>query len=516
MENLNTTNVTDMYEMFYGCSSLKSLELSNFNTANVTEMQDLFHGCSSLESLNLSSFNTANVPSLYGLFYDCSSLKSLDLSNFNTTKVENLNSMFQGCSSLESIDLSSFNTAKVVSMSQMFYGCSSLTSLDVSNFNTTKVEFMSEMFYDCSNLESLDVSNFKTANVGSMSQMFYGCSSLKSLDLRYFDTEKAGSNRGWSGSGMKQMFQGCSSLTTIYCEEAWTCDLDLSKNMFEGCISLIGAISYCSDITDITGANPTNGYFTSTGEVAILRPYAVLSDDNTKLTFYYDANKKSKGGMGIGPFNMLIKKGNEFVPNISWYGQRKDIKTVSFDKSFANYTDLFSTRRWFYECSNLTAIIGIENLKTDNVTDMYEMFNGCSSLESLDLTNFNTANVTDMISMFYGCSSLINIYCDDAWSCGYSSKMFKECTSLNGVISYDASKIDVTYANPTTGYFIAVKKGDANADNKITDEDVKVVADRLMLDMTDTTNKFVFAGADSNGDKEVNVADIVDIINKKE
>ncbi len=72
---------------------------------------------------------------------------------------------------------------------------------------------------------------------------------------------------------------------------------------------------------------------------------------------------------------------------------------------------------------------------------------------------------------------------------------------------------DVTYANPTTGFFTAVTEGDANGDNKITDEDVTVVANRLMHNMTD---KYVFVGADSNGDKNVNVADIVDIINKKE
>ena len=34
------------------------------------------------------------------------------------------------------------------------------------------------------------------------------------------------------------------------------------------------------------------------------------------------------------------------------------------------------------------------------------MFNGCSSLPSLDVTNFDTSNVTTMASMFMSCSSL--------------------------------------------------------------------------------------------------------------
>ena len=35
-----------MNSMFYGCSSLKELNLSNFNTNNVTNMGYMFSGCS--------------------------------------------------------------------------------------------------------------------------------------------------------------------------------------------------------------------------------------------------------------------------------------------------------------------------------------------------------------------------------------------------------------------------------------------------------------------------------------
>ena len=31
--------------MFYGCSSLKELNLNNFNTNNVIDMNDMFFGC---------------------------------------------------------------------------------------------------------------------------------------------------------------------------------------------------------------------------------------------------------------------------------------------------------------------------------------------------------------------------------------------------------------------------------------------------------------------------------------
>ncbi len=179
LSNFNTSNVTNMSSMFYGCSSLTSLNLSNFNTSSVTDMSDMFSRCSSLTSLDLSSFNASNVTNMDSMFSGCSSLTSLDLSCFNTTNVTNMDSMFSGCSSLISLDLSSFNTTNVTSLDSMFYYCSSLISLDVSGFNTSKVTNMSGMFRDCSSLTNLDLSSFNTSKVTNMSYMFSSCSKLQ-------------------------------------------------------------------------------------------------------------------------------------------------------------------------------------------------------------------------------------------------------------------------------------------------------------------------------------------------
>ena len=63
------------------------------------------------------------------MFYGCSSLASLDLSSFDTSSAASMSFMFSGCSSLASLDLSSFDTSKATGMSNMFYGCSSLRSV---------------------------------------------------------------------------------------------------------------------------------------------------------------------------------------------------------------------------------------------------------------------------------------------------------------------------------------------------------------------------------------------------
>ena len=48
--------------------------------------------------------------------------------------------------------------------------------------------------------------------------------------------------------------------------------------------------------------------------------------------------------------------------------------------------------------------INFKKFYRDNITDMSNMFSGCSSLKELNLNNFNTNNVTNMCYMFAGCS----------------------------------------------------------------------------------------------------------------
>ena len=120
LENLNTSNVTDMSDMFHGCESLSTIDLSHFNTSKVTNMSGMFHGCESLSTIDLSHFNTSKVTNMSGMFKGCKSLSTINLSHFNTSNVTYMGWMFSECKSLSTIDLSHFNTSKVTSMSGMF------------------------------------------------------------------------------------------------------------------------------------------------------------------------------------------------------------------------------------------------------------------------------------------------------------------------------------------------------------------------------------------------------------
>lgn len=84
---------------------------------------------------------------------------------------------------------------------------------------------------------------------------------------------------------------------------------------------------------------------------------------------------------------------------------KENIYKVVFDASFACARPT-SCYRWFYGCTNLTEIKGIENLNTEKVTNMGFMFYDCYALTSLDVSKFDTQNVEDMSNMFASCEKL--------------------------------------------------------------------------------------------------------------
>ena len=155
----------NMVGYFYGFRKVTSIDLSVFDTSEVTNMGNMFADCSSLTSLDLRSFDTSQVTNMSSMFDSCHGLTSLDVSKFDTSNVINMYSMFSHCRSLTSLDVSKFDTSNVINMYSMFSHCRSLTSLDVSNFDTSKVINMVSMFCECPAWDKIDQTKFANANV---------------------------------------------------------------------------------------------------------------------------------------------------------------------------------------------------------------------------------------------------------------------------------------------------------------------------------------------------------------
>ena len=74
MENLDTSECTNMYSMFDNCVNLEELDVSGFNTSNVTDMGEMFSSCGNLIELNLIHFDTSKVKDMHRMFYACHKL----------------------------------------------------------------------------------------------------------------------------------------------------------------------------------------------------------------------------------------------------------------------------------------------------------------------------------------------------------------------------------------------------------------------------------------------------------
>ena len=450
---------TNCYAWFKNFSELMKIEgIENLNTENVTSMAYMFSSCNKLAELDVTHFNTANVKNMEYMFECCKGLSSLDVTNFNTANVTNMLAMF-GRTSLTSLDVTHFNTANVKDMTSMFYACRGLTSLDVTNFNTANVTSMRDMFCNCDKLTSLDVTNFNTAKVTDMGYMFCRCHNLKE----------------------------------IYVSDKFVTDaVTNSYQMFAYCESLSGDIDWSDKAVDKTYAKTDGGYFRD--KAYDNRPLVKFADGTLAFRCGY---KKTLGE------NEYELNSGEKLPK--WYTHDTEISKVVFEASFANArpTNCYA---WFVNFKNLTQIEGIENLNTENVTSMRNMFCGCSKLTSLDVTKFNTEKVTDMSYMFYnckaltsldvtnfnsenvtnmsfmfsGCSTLTTIYVNDKFvidkvTNGYC--MFDNCTNLK---DYAPSKKNHNYANYKTGYF--TKLVGKNGDEKIGAAGKTLTTDNLVLD----------------------------------
>ena len=382
--------------------------------------------------------------------------------SFKTFTPTTLSCFFAALSELETITgLEYLNTANVTDMSSLFDHCQKLTSLDVTHFNTAKVTNMYKMFRSCG-LTSLDLSNFNTAKVTNMELMFSGCSNLK----------------------------------TIYASDKFiTAAVTESENMFSYCGSLSGDIDWSDKAVDKTYAKIDGGYFRD--KAYANRPWVKYADGT--LTFRCGYKKI------LGENEYELNSGEE---KPKWYTHNSKISKVVFEASFANARPT-SCYAWFQDFIKLKQIEGIENLNTENVTDMSDMFRFCSSLTSLDVThfntgnvtsmadmfsscprlaeldvthfntanvkdmsdmfascsglisldvtNFNTANVTDMSKMFFCCYKLKKIYVSDKFVTDdviSSEYMFMRCLSLSGDINWNSVKVsDKTYAKTAGGYF---------------------------------------------------------------
>lgn len=281
-----TNSVSDMNEMFLGCTKLQTVIIPK----TLTHLsQKMFSGCTALKTIKqddgvdaqgnrkyIGSDNVVTLPALlsfggYGTstsraftFINCSGITSLDLSlleGFATYDEE----MFSGCTGIQSVILNDNITSLYASI---FKGCSKLTTLkcykvtqDGENVTTTIVGNDNEITLP-SGLQRLSANAFEKCssitkvvlneNITELpTEVFWGCTKLTDIDV-----SKITSFGEWA-------LQDCSTLSNVTLNENIT---SISEGLFSGCAALTDIV-LPDNVTSI-GDNA----FEKTGIISITLP----------------------------------------------------------------------------------------------------------------------------------------------------------------------------------------------------------------------------------------------------
>lgn len=494
----DTSKVKNMSYMFASCSSLTQLDLSNWDVSSVSNFKCMFYYCTNLSSLNLSEFRVTSASNLNSMFSYCSSLGSLDLSNWDVSNCSDISSMFKECSKLESINLSNWDTSSVTDLNSMFYRCEKLTKIDgIGDFETGKIKNMSNIFYSCSSLAELDLSNWDTSGVTDMSYMFYICSKLTSLDVSSFDTSMV--------TTMYGMFGSCSSLTTLDLSNFDTSNVERMSYMFKGCSKLKSIDVSSFDTSKVLYMGDMFSQCES------LKSLDLSNFDTSKVKYMGDMFSycyNLSNIIGISDFDVSSVTSFDSMFHYA-YGLR------SLDLSKWDTSNATNMRRMFNSSWNLSKIIGLEDFKTHNVTDMSNMLSDIMT-SSFDLSSWDVSNVKNMSGMFYNCykTKSINLSNWDTSNVVNMSDMFRSCRDLSklDITGWNTSKVnyigrmfdgcvnlssELTISNPSiASYGEMFNKASTSKGSKFvvkySNDETKALAEKMVATKSSDSNVYLF------------------------
>lgn len=162
LKNVDFSKITSLNNAFL-ILDLEYIEgLEYIDTSNVTDMSWMLFGCSQFTQnnqrfLNLSKWKTFNVTGdMSYMLYGLDKITKIDLSGWNTSSVTDMSNMFAYSSHLIELNLSGWDTSNVTNMTEMFSACTNLTQVDVTNCSADTVnKLKAQLEEDCGGVWNL-------------------------------------------------------------------------------------------------------------------------------------------------------------------------------------------------------------------------------------------------------------------------------------------------------------------------------------------------------------------------
>ena len=290
-----------------------------------------------------------------------------------------------------------------------------LEKIDLSNNNISNLEEIKHL--DSPNLKKLILKNNNIKSIEPLTNI--NSDNLKDIDLSYNKIE----NINPIGTIMKNNKQ----LETINFENNNIKNVEvLKKNTITISIKQINLNNNNIIKKDIEAIYNIIAMNNTTEFITII--YKIPPDSSDIKLFGGDFVENNKGKCKI----KINDTETELCTNYMIKNSEKMLKVKL--KLNTTITDM---SLMFQGCSSLLSLEGISQAQTENVSNMRGMFSGCSSLKSLEgISKWKTSNVTDMSFMFHECSSLSSLEGISKWQTGNvtnMSYMFYECTSLSSL-----------------------------------------------------------------------------------
>ena len=488
--SLGTWNMaanTTMLKMFKNCSSLT--DIMSFETktlTNVQNMNELYYGCTSLGKNDDSVSFSVNMPScLYAnyVFYGCTSLNEVSMNDANFGSCTQAKQLFAGCTSLTKVYMERVHFDSCTDLSNMFQNCSSLTHIYMENIHMNKVTNLNflmvntlkylylphaelnsvtslkELFKNKTALTEVDFSNVELPACTTCELMFYGCTSLTTVSMNNFKTSLADG----TGISYKSMFQGCTSLTNLVDMTGWeTSYISDISFMFKNCTGITslkaklefprikyvdGVFAGCTGLTSVDLSN--SSFRTSSSDTYTVNE---LFSGCSSLT---SAKLNDAVFEKCGTFQSVFKNCNAMTEVYMERIDLKDCTTVS--NIFSNCTSLthiYMSGAYLNKLESMLNVIptnaeylDFSSAKLHSISSLEKAFEG-RAFTYIDFTDTELNICTSYKYMFQNCTSLetvkwspVTTISEPSISC---EGMFKNCSSVVSfeLGSWDSSQVD--------------------------------------------------------------------------
>ena len=289
--------------------------------------------------------------------------------------IESFKNAFKDLQNLREIKFPTDKKVNPKNVENMFSGCSSLTSLDLSIFDLRECESFTEMINGCTALRNLILHDFYFKDEYLVNTIF-----LNGIDLYYLDiyNAKGATETIKNSKAITESLQVCQSEFIIPTKLEICCEGVCKVNFIEiyykeACVYESGGFKVNSDFREMDFMlKHNNDIFESTTGFSI--------SNGDKLEIYFAQS----------PTSLEKFFSEEIDPNM------KNVYSIDFSNLIA--TSLTNINSLFYKSSSIESITFDCDLSS--VTDMSNLFNGCSSLKALYLPNFKISSETTTTDMF--------------------------------------------------------------------------------------------------------------------